>query len=100
MSSPDKFLKLTYKLQTGKDLHAYLKMPSPTFEYLKKEIEMYFFRERDLPACEIRTFWFGKYGREGFIWFTRDKIHFQFRTYINAIQFFSSSLSHLYTLSI
>uniref|UniRef100_A0A1B0B0K9 ZZ-type domain-containing protein n=1 Tax=Glossina palpalis gambiensis TaxID=67801 RepID=A0A1B0B0K9_9MUSC len=64
MSSPDKFLKLTYKLQTGKDLHAYLKMPSPTFEYLKKEIEMYFFRERDLPACEIRTFWFDEQADE------------------------------------
>uniref|UniRef100_A0A1B0G2C5 Protein ref(2)P n=1 Tax=Glossina morsitans morsitans TaxID=37546 RepID=A0A1B0G2C5_GLOMM len=64
MSSPDKFLKLTYKLQTGKDLHAYLKMPSPTFEYLKKEIEMYFFRERDLPACEIRTFWFDEQSDE------------------------------------
>uniref|UniRef100_A0A1A9W6U2 ZZ-type domain-containing protein n=1 Tax=Glossina brevipalpis TaxID=37001 RepID=A0A1A9W6U2_9MUSC len=64
MSSPDKFLKITYKLQSGKDLHAYLKMPSPTYEYLKKEIEMYFFRERELPFCEIRTYWFDEQSDE------------------------------------
>ncbi|XP_065357454.1 protein ref(2)P [Calliphora vicina] len=50
------FLKITYHLG-AKKMNAYLKMPSPTYHVLKKEIEMCIFEERKQPRCEIRTFW-------------------------------------------
>lgn len=51
------FLKITYHPSGSKKMNAYLKMPSPTYHVLKKEIEMCLFDERKQPRCEIRTFW-------------------------------------------
>lgn len=55
------FLKITYHSSASKKMNAYLKMPSPTYRVLKKEIEMCLFDERQQPRCEIRTFWIGKF---------------------------------------
>ncbi|XP_030376829.1 protein ref(2)P [Scaptodrosophila lebanonensis] len=57
--NPEKLLKITYHGATGptKKMNAYLRMPSSNLGYLRREIELNLFQERQLPQCEIRTFW-------------------------------------------
>ncbi|KAH8248985.1 hypothetical protein KR032_004926 [Drosophila birchii] len=56
---PEKLLKITYQGAAGpqKKLNAYLRMPSQNYTILRREIDLYLFQERQLPKCEIRTFW-------------------------------------------
>ncbi|KAH8282077.1 hypothetical protein KR054_005345 [Drosophila jambulina] len=55
---PEKLLKITYQgAGPQKKLNAYLRMPSQNYTILRREIELYLFQERQLPKCEIRTFW-------------------------------------------
>ncbi|KAH8255484.1 hypothetical protein KR038_004442 [Drosophila bunnanda] len=55
---PEKLLKITYQgAGPQKKLNAYLRMPSQNFTILRREIDLYLFQERQLPKCEIRTFW-------------------------------------------
>uniref|UniRef100_A0A1A9ZSU3 PB1 domain-containing protein n=1 Tax=Glossina pallidipes TaxID=7398 RepID=A0A1A9ZSU3_GLOPL len=57
MSSSVFVLKVTYKLQQGKALHVYLKTVSPTYEYIRTEIERYFFDLHQLQADKLRIYW-------------------------------------------
>ncbi|KAM7351692.1 refractory to sigma P isoform 2-T2 [Cochliomyia hominivorax] len=50
------FLKITYHLG-NKKINTYLKMPSPTYYVLKKEIEFCLFEEKKQTRCEIRIYW-------------------------------------------
>ncbi|XP_017019279.1 protein ref(2)P [Drosophila kikkawai] len=55
---PEKLLKITYQgAGPQKKLNAYLRMPSQNYTILRREIDLYLFQERQLPKCEIRTFW-------------------------------------------
>ncbi|XP_017050493.2 protein ref(2)P [Drosophila ficusphila] len=54
---PEKLLKITYQGSAQKKINAYLRMPSQIYTILRREIELYLFQERQLPKCDIRTFW-------------------------------------------
>ncbi|XP_016994309.2 protein ref(2)P [Drosophila takahashii] len=58
---PEKLLKITYQgaavAGPQKKINAYLRMPSQNYTILRREIELYLFQERQLPKCDIRTFW-------------------------------------------
>ncbi|XP_017116978.1 protein ref(2)P [Drosophila elegans] len=58
---PEKLLKITYQgaavAGPQKKINAYLRMPSQNYTILRREIELYLFVERQLPKCDIRTFW-------------------------------------------
>ncbi|EDW90437.1 protein ref(2)P [Drosophila yakuba] len=55
---PEKLLKITYHVAgPQKKINAYLRMPSQNYTILRREIELYLFQERQLPKCDVRTFW-------------------------------------------
>eukprot|EP00099_Drosophila_melanogaster_P000035 NP_001014491.1 refractory to sigma P, isoform B [Drosophila melanogaster] len=55
---PEKLLKITYQgAGPQKKINAYLRMPSQNYTILRREIELYLFQERQLPKCDVRTFW-------------------------------------------
>jgi len=62
---PEKLLKITYQgAGPQKKINAYLRMPSQNYTILRREIELYLFLERQLPKCDVRTFWIGEFYNE------------------------------------
>jgi len=60
---PEKLFKITYQGDVAgpqKKINAYLRLPSQNYTILRGEIELYLFHERQLPKCDIRTFWIGE----------------------------------------
>ncbi|EDV54634.1 protein ref(2)P [Drosophila erecta] len=54
----EKLMKITYHVAgPQKKINAYLRMPSLNYTILRREIELYLFQERQLPKCDVRTFW-------------------------------------------
>ncbi|XP_067620226.1 protein ref(2)P isoform X2 [Eurosta solidaginis] len=52
----EKLMKVTYG--DGKcKVNSYIKMPSPTYETLKKEISICLFEERKVPKCDLKAYW-------------------------------------------
>ncbi|XP_053958938.1 protein ref(2)P isoform X2 [Anastrepha ludens] len=51
------FLKITF-IDGDHKLHCYIKMPSPIYEVLKREIHMSLFDQRKVPQCELKYYWF------------------------------------------
>uniref|UniRef100_A0A1A9ZH97 PB1 domain-containing protein n=1 Tax=Glossina pallidipes TaxID=7398 RepID=A0A1A9ZH97_GLOPL len=64
MGWPREFMKVSYKMNANRTLHIFLKLSTPLFQEMRKEIEGYLLKERQLPIVELRIYWIDDEGDE------------------------------------